>query len=150
MYVIIFVFLRLQYTCMNKFGAIWVSFIYLVFSIGLVVNLHYCHGEIEEIDLIVENTSCCTGTSCCSEPLEEHDKCCNEIQYFYQVVPDILKAEQFEFTAFLIETSFPEGQQINEQQPIASYILPDEYFDIPHGIQAEPFWVIYCSPTFYG
>ena len=106
---------------MKQFGAILVSFIYLTFSIGLVVNIQYCHEEIEEISLIAESTVCCTETtSCCSETGNEPDKCCSEIQHYYQVVPEMLKAEQIKLLVPLDNISF------SKQEIFSTDKIPDQ------------------------
>ena len=136
---------------MKQFGAILVSFIYLIFSIGLVVNIHYCHGEIEEISLIAESTSCCTETtSCCLETGNEPSKCCSEIQHYYQVVPDILKAEQIKLLVSLNDISFSEGEVFsNDLIPVQNKLFSN-YYNIPPESQSEPLWIVHCSFTFYG
>ena len=136
---------------MKQFGAILVSFIYLTFSIGLVVNIQYCHGEIEEINLITESISCCTETtSCCSETGNEPDKCCSEIQHYYQVVPDMLKAEQIKLIVSLNNTSFFEREVFSNDLIPGQNKLHSNYYDKPPESQSKPLWIVHCSFTFYG
>ena len=136
---------------MKQFGAILVSFIYLTFSIGLVVNIQYCHGEIEEISLITESTSCCTEiTSCCSETGNEQDKCCSEIQHYYQVVPDMLKAEQIKLIVSLNNTSFFEREVFSNDLIISIDKGFSSFVHKPPESQSKPLWIVHCSFTFYG
>ena len=137
---------------MKQFSAIFISFIYLTFSIGLVVNLHYCQGEIEEIDLIVENTSCCTETtSCCSDISgDEEDQCCSEIQHYFQVVPEILVKEQTKILVPLIEITFYQKDLLTSQQVPYCDPLFKKGFDMLPELHNEPLWVVHCAFTFYG
>ena len=137
---------------MKQFSAIFISFIYLTFSIGLLVNLHYCQGEIEEIDLIVENTSCCNETtSCCSDTLEDvEDQCCSEIQHYYQVIPEILVKEQTKLVLPLSEFILVQKNLFGSQpEPYHNSLLSESYVDPPEA-HNEPLWVVHCALTFYG
>lgn len=136
---------------MKKLSAILITFIYLTFSIGLVVNMHYCHGEIEEVKIIVENSSCCDETSsCCSESENEIDMCCSEIQLYYQVAPEILKAEQIKLIFSLDEiVDF-------ERELFSDSLIPDQskrfnnYLEVPPEKSNESLWILHCSSIIYG
>lgn len=56
---------------MRFFFSITVAFVYLVLSAGLQLTTHYCHGQLESVNILTESKSCCCGSdeamsSCCS------------------------------------------------------------------------------------
>ena len=136
---------------MKKLSAILITFIYLTFSIGLVVNLHYCHGEIEEVKLIVESSTCCDETSsCCSESEDEIDMCCSEIQHYYQVVPEILKAEQIKLVISLDDIAYSERELFSDSLIPGQNKQLNNYFEAPPEAHSESLWIMHCSSIIYG
>lgn len=56
---------------MKKVTAILFSAFYLIATIGVAVNIHYCHGEVESVSVYEDPTGCCcdtkeNGSGCCS------------------------------------------------------------------------------------
>ena len=136
---------------MKKLGAILITFIYLTFSVGLLVNLHYCQGEIEEVRLIVENSPYCDeASSCCSDSDNEKDMCCSEIQHYYQVVPEILKAEQINLIISNDDITFSERELFSDSQIPGQNEQLNNYFDAPPEALHESLWVMLCSSIIYG
>ena len=52
---------------LKKHIASCLAVLYLILSSGIVVNLHYCCGELETITMVTDHTSCSddAATSCC-------------------------------------------------------------------------------------
>ena len=63
---------------------LWIA-IYLITSTGLMVNVHYCCGEVKDISLV-------TPKSCCGKSGKSKGCCHNETKYFkvkdLQLQPD--------------------------------------------------------------
>ncbi|NJO90583.1 MAG: hypothetical protein HC831_17705 [Chloroflexia bacterium] len=64
---------------MKKLASIIISIVYLVLSTGILVNLHYCQGEIESISIVTNNSKCC-----CASMEFDDDGCCKNEQLLVQ------------------------------------------------------------------
>lgn len=58
---------------------------YVVSAIGIPVFLHYCGGELENVNYVVKGTSCC-GEDEGSEPMD--DGCCKDENLVLKNTPD--------------------------------------------------------------
>ena len=71
---------------MRKSFAISMLLFYLVFSTGLVVNLHYCGEGLMETALFKESKSCCQNAN-------TTNSCCKNSHAFYKIDEPIDKGE---------------------------------------------------------
>jgi hypothetical protein len=128
---------------MKKLAAIIFSIFYLTVTIGIAVNVHYCHGEIYSVQFFAMQDDCCCGDSGSS------NNCCHLDSQLIKL------ADQQAFTAHL---------RLNPEQPVSILFLDDEQGD---GLVCEsgfsffitgpdilppkpPAWLLHCSLIFYG
>ncbi len=58
---------------MRKAGHIILLVVFLISTMGVVINKHYAHGELYDIALFLEAESCCeTPGPCCEDTMEVH------------------------------------------------------------------------------
>ena len=69
---------------MKRYLTILFSFLYLFLAMGISVNLHYCHGEVDSVSFFSQEGSCC----CHKAGKPSH--CCFDENYKYE-----LNSEQF-------------------------------------------------------
>lgn len=67
---------------MKKLFAIGLTFIYLVLSVGVGFNVHYCGGKVKSIDVLF------TESKCCCPATEMDNSCCGDEVYFFQLDDD--------------------------------------------------------------
>jgi hypothetical protein len=128
---------------MKKLASIIISLVYLLLSTGVVLNVHYCRGEIESVSLIVEVQKC----SCHSEISDNN--CCSNYQYFLQLDLDEQLVENtrsvsevFKYIKLLEKDEYDFEVYYTESQ---DYFYPD--------ISPPPklaIWKTNCSFLFYG
>lgn len=128
---------------MRKLTAILVSITYLVLSTGLMVNLHYCQGEIESVSIIAKNSTCCCGT------MDFDDGCCHNEQLLIQLDSDqqiVSSSVQFSVVFKFIETENYEDQfNLKASTENEVYVFRD--LSPPPKIAI---WKANCAFLFYG
>lgn len=126
---------------MKKLLSISILFYYLVITIGLFVNIHYCKGEVKSIKIGTNNnSSCCAAdickSSCCDDELLliRHD---NEHK--------IVQSHNTSVNLYAEKIHFITNNNIDE------YIdnEPIRFIDIPPP-KNVPTWILNSSLTFYG
>lgn len=128
---------------MKKAVATILSVFYLLVTVGLAVDVHYCTGEIASVQLFSETNSCCDEDGDCSA------NCCH---YASQVI-------QFEEQQTLLSNF-----RLTIEQPVAQLAIselahsPDFFTDQDSPIienafsppPNEPVWLLHCSLVYYG
>jgi hypothetical protein len=67
---------------MKKALASIVLFVYVVFSCGLIVNLHYCMGTLDSIALFSAQKDECSQ---CGMPVTDKTECCKDEVFFFKL-----------------------------------------------------------------
>ena len=129
---------------MKKLASIIVSIVYLVLSTGVLVNLHYCQGEIESISVVTNNSLCCCATidfddnGCCkNEQLLVHLDNDEQIITKHRKLQEVFK--------FIEKDSF-------EKLLVEDDSIGKEYFTF-EDISPPPklgIWKTNCTFLFYG
>lgn len=97
---------------------------YLLSSLGLVLNVHFCGGKVAQVSLVVtDEENCCAGDSNGCHPLKrEHQNCCfDQHIVLYSGQPtylsgiDLLVLQQGETT--ICANHFP-AQPAEQSQPL--------------------------------
>ncbi len=128
---------------MRKLTSILVSIVYLVLSTGLVVNLHYCQGEIESVSIIAKNSTCCCAA------MDFDDGCCHNEQLLIQLDSDqqvVSSSVQFSEVFKFIEI------EANEEQFHLKANTENEVY-ICRDLSPPPkiaIWKTNCTFLFYG
>jgi hypothetical protein len=73
----------------GKIIHLFIAFVLLVSTIGVVINKHYSHGELFSTALFVKAQSCCTS-SCCHHKLAGG---CKEESDYYRLIVDYIIPE---------------------------------------------------------
>lgn len=120
--------------------AIFFAAFYLLSTIGVAVNVHYCGGNLKSVALIVDADTCCADEASCG--------CCQDETYFFQYdVNDVLVQPLLEvqstpvaFIAImhLIQVVLEDD---SEETSFYSYHSPPP---------ESAMWLKYCSLTYYG
>jgi len=128
---------------MKKLASIFVSIIYLVLSTGVLVNLHYCQGEIESISIITNASKCCCAS------MDFADGCCSNEQLLVQLDND----EQLVTNSPLFSEVFKfiETESFSEQIFFVDLFEKENY---SFGDLSPPpkiaIWKSNCTFLFYG
>jgi hypothetical protein len=127
---------------MKQTSSILLVLLYLLTSVGLTVNVHYCGGKLKSIQLLFDAPSCCCGET------KKMDGCCEDESFFVQLDTDHqfspIQKLSFEMPIILNEMMISENiEQINSQ---------DNNWNIP--LKRPPpgssLRLLYCSLTYYG
>ncbi|WP_423127550.1 HYC_CC_PP family protein [Gaoshiqia sp. Z1-71] len=127
---------------MRKAVATILSGFYLLVTVGLAVNIHYCSGEIASVQLYAEPASCCDGAVVCQSA------CCHD-------VTQIIRFEE--------QQSFYTGFRLNLELPVTELVagvrLPSPDFMVIRSIRPgddalfpppkAPAWLLNCSLIYY-
>lgn len=127
---------------MNRPFVISLAAFYLLVSLGLTINVHYCMGEVEEVSIIAMTKGCCCAAM-------EMPGCCDDEQLQLSLDDDHQLPQPIEMpspigdlpeqVSFLLESD----GAISETSSLA--VLPQ-----PPPPSGPPAWIWYCSPIFYG
>jgi hypothetical protein len=129
---------------MKILSATILSAFYLLFSVGLMVNTHYCSGEVESVALMSDGGTCCCGDE------EKPDDCCSDETNWYK-----LDSKQFVNPGKTFEISGGSAVAAASSHSAALYIFTDKRNEFPPNraeqLQSSPpLWLMHCSLTYYG
>ncbi len=115
---------------------------YITLTSGAYINIHYCGGDIQSIDLSANNEMCCCGidygTSGCCE---------NEI---------VLLKIDVDQNVSITQNIISELYSINYISNTNNTLIEIEYDNIKFNDviipppKPEPIWLLNCTLTFYG
>jgi hypothetical protein len=103
--------------------------VYFVFSCGLIVNLHYCMGSFESVQLYSSKSDACGK---CGMPINEKTECCKDEIFFFKLkdeqntsavpfgIPDVKTAANlsFDFTTLLFSAELKLNHYYNHSPPL--------------------------------
>ncbi len=128
---------------MKKFITILFSGFYLMASVGIVVNVHYCGGKVKSIKILA------TSDSCCCVKKNVQSGCCDDKTYFFQLD----KEDQINQNL----RTLPESQLLTVMYPPSFTVGPVsiEEKNRYKKIKAPPprnqaLRLLHCSLTYYG
>jgi hypothetical protein len=128
---------------MKKITAIFLTCFYLFASVGVAVNVHYCGGELESVELVTKTAKCCCGDA------EVLSMCCDDETFYVQLDKEDKLSSGFSY-------SFEQLQAIVSHSPTIEnpIFLKNNELDLnqknrPPPVK-EPFWLLYSNLTFYG
>lgn len=126
---------------MQRFSAIAMMTYYLLATVGVAVNVHYCHGELASVNIYLSNNACECGR------MMGDMNCCDDEVYFFQLEDDhkISNASQ----KISLDTPEPvasrESAEIKEEDP------QKEFHEDPDPPPPGPdVRILYQSLTYYG
>lgn len=128
---------------MKKFLAISFALFYVLASIGVTLNVHYCHGEVKYVQMATHSEDCCCGDESATIT------CCDTDTIFLQYDND--------------DQIHPNQRSVKELGPVAwvgATSLNTFHPDIPEKINLQhlnlpppprqPLWLLNCTFTYYG
>ncbi len=97
---------------MKRFLSITLLSIYLLFSAGVVVSLHYCGGSLAALKLFVKASCCCDD-----EESGANDDCCKDEIKTIKIADDQHKEEQIQWVlkSVALEAEAPIFTTIHKQ-----------------------------------
>lgn len=126
---------------MKKTTAIFLATFYFLITIGVVINVHYCHGFVSEVSLFDEATCGCddTGKACCHNEtivlIDQNDQKLVSTQVFnFNVDKIIVELESIQDNEHILPLILENKIEVQNESP-------------PN---APPLWLLNCSFTFYG
>ncbi|WP_139218252.1 HYC_CC_PP family protein [Sunxiuqinia elliptica] len=128
---------------MKKLLSILFSIFYLTLTIGLVVNMHYCQGELASVQLYEEEASCCCSdqasiTSCC----DDHTQLLK-----LDIEPTLTPSHRLNTQVWEIDLLPSEtANQTLDELPFNGSIWSTD----TRPPLEEPSWLLFCSLIFYG
>lgn len=126
---------------MRNFAAISIMTYYLIATIGVAVNVHYCHGELASVKIYLSNSACE-----CGKMMGKMD-CCDDEAYFFQLEDDhkISNASQ----EMLLDA--PEPAFIDKDEWLIEEDSFKEFQEHPDPPPPGPdVRILYQSLTYYG
>jgi hypothetical protein len=128
---------------MKKTLSIVYALVYFVLTAGLPVTIHYCHGSVASVSIIVPEKSCCCGGNSLS-----HGCCRNEHLILKADTDNQLVSTGYEVRYF--DTGLIiESDNTDMQSKDSGHSLPDHFSGIPPPHQV-PRWLAYCSLIYFG
>lgn len=128
---------------MKRFTAIFLTAIYLLASVGVAVNVHYCGEKVAFVKLY-------TGASClCGDDLEE-EGCCHDETVMFQLEDEQRSvSHNFEFNSDWTALQIVEAPVVHDPLPESPSNINPAYLDGPPPPDL-PVWLTNCSLTYYG
>ncbi len=127
-------------------GAFSISFaiFYLVLSVGMNLDVHYCGDKLMSVEIIGEQDKCCASqTTCCSK---ESTDCCNDENVFVHF-------DEWQISNTTNPSTLSSTKAITVDFVSRSVKSTDQTFkrlvDHPPP-KCVPLWLLYGALTFYG
>lgn len=128
---------------MKKALTVILSIFYFSLSIGAMVNLHYCYGELKRININVIDKSCCCGSN------EIPNGCCENKVYVLELNIDQQNPVFINFIPDIYPTIIPELLALNLDHDNEVNNIKLNNYSLPPP-KPEHIWILNCSLTFYG
>ena len=126
---------------MKRLSVILLSFFYLAISVGITVNVHYCHDEISAVQIFTDQNGCDCDSNCCND-------CCRDESSII-----LFENKQLSFLDSRIVFESPVTELPTTDESSIEIILEKEERVLfckqnppPPDI---PIWKINCSPILY-
>lgn len=130
---------------MKKGIVILSSVFYLLVSVGIGYNMHYCEGNLFSVELYAKSSVCC-----CEGGQEMENDCCVDESSFFQFAPDQKLAANTNVS--VKKMSLLANLLFDIQHKVADdgkHIKNAYYFDLPPP-DSERIYLLNCSFVFYG
>jgi hypothetical protein len=134
----------LPYICKMKrtVTIVFLSF-YVLISLGLTINLHYCGGQLESFNLFGETKSCCCGGKTMSK------SCCENQVIHYEISDEQRISKDFRI---LTTPSFDLDIQPITYIPLLNNEIELDSQRLENNSSPpykNPFWILNCSLIYY-
>lgn len=130
---------------MNKVLIILFSAYYMLASVGVAINVHYCAGEVSSIDVLSKKSLCCCESD------GQRSSCCDDETLFFQMDDEqqFFQSSKmnFEQSFKMIALSNLVTADILNSDDEDNFRFEDIIFSPP---LKEPLWLNHCSLVYYG
>lgn len=128
---------------MRKIVSILVLLLYLGLSTVEVIQIHFCHGELEAVRLSAQTESCCEGMH------NDHSSCCDDIVIDVDFENEHIFSAESEIKPNLLMTEvIREFDQLSDSDIRYDHVpLSVRRFSLP---PPEPVYLTTHSLLFYG
>ncbi|MEZ4773496.1 MAG: hypothetical protein R3D00_09970 [Bacteroidia bacterium] len=129
---------------MKKIISIFLGLFYLILSVGVNVNYHYCLGKLDTIEIFITDTH-----RCCDYEARAWS-CCEDERFFFQLDEDHNLTQADPLTISLkvsLLADFSENLIPDFSFSEARIVIPPENAPPPVWEKA---WLRFCSPIIYG
>ncbi|MEN8251883.1 MAG: hypothetical protein ABFS32_23380 [Bacteroidota bacterium] len=128
---------------MKKLAIIALLPFYLIVSVGVGINVHYCLGQVEYVVMLG------THGDCCCDDQEDMADCCED-EIFYQAMDEnqqISPSLIVDTKVLIGEFTYPDINSIglNKSTNKGEFHI----YDLPPP-DSPPIWLQNCSLTYYG
>ncbi|PCH96456.1 MAG: hypothetical protein COB85_03535 [Bacteroidetes bacterium] len=127
---------------MRKFSNILLVVFYLLVSVGIGYNMHYCGGNLSSIDLYAKSSACC-----CDEDMANN--CCDDESSYFQFTSDQKLADRANISITEVNLFADLYIEINNAVDISRNLVSTAYLDLPPP-DPERIYLLNCSFVFYG
>ncbi|MDX2250380.1 MAG: hypothetical protein SF052_26590 [Bacteroidia bacterium] len=129
---------------MKKLTSIFLGLFYLILSIGVNVNYHYCLGRLDSIEIFI------TDIHRCCEYEERLWSCCEDERFFFQLEEDHNLSPISSFVSDFRVSVHPPQIEIPVSPVLLSQISPIFPLEDAPPPSPEKAWLRFCSPIIYG
>ncbi len=127
---------------MNRLAAIFLTGFYLIATIGVAINVHYCHGEVASVNVYFSADACACGKNMGKK------HCCDDQTFIFQLEEDQRVSEAFAISFEVQSPVIPAASLELLLSPEESQVLPIRSPDPPP--QRRPAWLLNQSFILYG
>lgn len=125
---------------MNKVTTILFAVYFLISTIGIAVNVHYCSGQLKSVAILVDAESCCDDASTCG--------CCKDETFVFQhdVEDVLLQNVSLTMSTPILWVATLQLLSLDSSAPSAQLFPNEDGFHPPK----SPIWLKNCTLTYYG
>ncbi len=125
---------------MQKVTSILFTFFYLMLSIGVAINVHYCGGEVKDVAFFVDAESCCDDSNACD--------CCDNETFLIQNLQEgvVLQSDVFHFSPVKAPLEVNHAVSQMDKLEVGKLAAFVEWASPPE----SDLWLKFCTLTYYG
>lgn len=139
---------------MQALASISTALIYLVLSIGINLNLHYCENKIKDVHLefraqnnILNYCHQEGQTDCCVTHQENKEEECTDCCTFIHKIYRLKDEQNTDYKKSFLSPLYQELQEFKRFVPKEIFIQPLVLFQIPAG---KSVYLLNCAFIYYG
>jgi hypothetical protein len=126
---------------MRKLAAILISVFYLTVTVGLAVNAHYCHGELQSVGLYQGGEDCCCGD------VSGDGGCCHNVVQHIALDDEQAPGSRLSIQPLALDLPSAEDYTDDLLSRTSQPLLVSTSGLPPADV---PAWLLFCSLVYYG
>lgn len=128
---------------MRKIISIAVLFVYVSLSAIQAISIHYCHGNLESIEIFDKNPDCCDSEH------SDHKACCDDVSIEIDFDTDHIYSEQLSIDITLDEVNSLYDLYVDFSSS-EFYVEKNNYPELNNSSPPLELYIIYSFFVFYG